>query len=184
MNHTISTEYLEMQKELHLNPNYGISSLLLAPRVAGLMRATGVKTLTDYGAGKRKLLEGLTQQGQIPDSYWPYDPAFPEYGPAKAADLVCCIDVLEHIEPEYLDAVIQDLRRITVKHGFFSVNTGPAKKVLKDGRNAHLIQQPGSWWLSKLLPYFEILLLEVSDLVGPDLWMLVAPKSHQDHDHA
>ena len=51
--------------------------------------------------------------------YRPYDPAFPEYGEPRGADLVCCIDVLEHIEPDLLDNVLDDLARITLKHGFF-----------------------------------------------------------------
>ena len=40
--------------------------------------------------------------------------------------------------------------------GFFTIHTGPAGKVLADGRNAHLIQQPSSWWLPKLCERFEI----------------------------
>ena len=52
--------------------------------------------------------------------YYPYDPVFPEYGEPKEADLVCCIDVLEHIEPPYLKNVLQDLSKITNKIGFFT----------------------------------------------------------------
>jgi len=29
-------------------------------------------------------------------------------------------------------------------------------KVLPDGRNAHLIQQPAGWWLPKILERFEL----------------------------
>ena len=29
--------------------------------------------------------------------------------------------------------------------------TGPAEKMLPDGRNAHLIQQPKQWWLDKVV---------------------------------
>ena len=88
--------------------------------------------------------------------YRPYDPAFPDYGEARSADLLCCIDVLEHIEPPFLDNVLDDLARLTVKVGMFSVHTGPAMKILSDGRNAHLIQQPSSWWLPRLCQRFEI----------------------------
>ena len=88
--------------------------------------------------------------------YRPYDPAFPDYGAPRPADLVCCIDVLEHIEPDYLGNVLEDLSRITVGHGFFSIHTGPATKRLADGRNAHLIQQPASWWLPRLCLWFEV----------------------------
>ena len=70
--------------------------------------------------------------------YYPYDPVFPEYGPPKKADIVCCIDVLEHVEEEYLTNVLDELKKITMKLGFFTIATEPADKFLKDGRNAHL----------------------------------------------
>jgi hypothetical protein len=73
--------------------------------------------------------------------------------------LVSCIDVLEHIESEYLEEVISQLEKLTTHVGIFSVHTGPARKVLADGRNAHLIQQPASWGLQKLIPHFDIIQL-------------------------
>jgi hypothetical protein len=83
--------------------------------------------------------------------------------------------VLEHIEPELLENVLQDLGKITKKFGFFSVHTGPAIKVLTDGRNAHLIQEPSSWWLKRLTDYFEIQQLQtLSD--GSGFWVLTRPK--------
>jgi hypothetical protein len=35
---TISEEYLKLQQDLHLNPNYGIASLSFAPIVADLIK--------------------------------------------------------------------------------------------------------------------------------------------------
>ena len=49
-----------------------------------------------------------------------------------------------------------DLQRVTADVGVFTVHTGPAVKVLPDGRNAHLIQQPPAWWLPKFLERFEL----------------------------
>ena len=60
----------------------------------------------------------------------------------------------------YIDGVLADLRTITVKRGFFSIHCEPAVKMLPDGRNAHLIQQPSSWWLPRLCEHFEIKQLE------------------------
>jgi len=93
-----------------------------------------------------------------------------------AAQLVCCIDVLEHIEPIYLDAVLEELARITVNIGFFTIHRGPASKTLEDGRNAHLIQAPISWWLSRLVRHFEIEHMESHNLMGPGTWMIVRPR--------
>lgn len=70
--------------------------------------------------------------------------------------MVACIDVLEHIEPEYLDGVLDELARLTEGVAFLSIHTGPAVKVLSDGRNAHLTQQPMSWWMPKVFDRFEV----------------------------
>jgi hypothetical protein len=64
--------------------------------------------------------------------------------------------VLEHIEPDFLDNVLDDLAAVTVGYGFYSIHTGPARKHLADGRNAHLIQKPSSWWLPRLCERFEV----------------------------
>jgi len=71
-------------------------------------------------------------------------------------DIIGIFDVLEHIEPALLDNVLDDLQRVTADVGVFTVHTGRAAKVLPDGRNAHLIQQPPAWWLPKFLERFEL----------------------------
>ena len=152
----ISSEYLELQRKLHANPNYGVASILIAPIVKEFFEAGKFVSISDYGAGKRNLYHTLTNLGLKKFKYYAYDPVFPDYGPPQSADLVCCIDVLEHIEEEFLDDVLKDLKMITVKIGFFTIATGPAKKKLEDGRNAHLIQKPSNWWLIKLCKHFEI----------------------------
>jgi hypothetical protein len=152
----ISDDYRRLQQALHDNPAYGVSSVAFAPLVKALVERTGARTVMDYGAGKRRLRDELVDRFGLPIDYLAYDPAFPEYGPPRPADLVCCIDVLEHIEPDFLDAVLDELAVITVRQGFFTVHTGPAKKALADGRNAHLIQQPSAWWLEKLKDRFSI----------------------------
>jgi hypothetical protein len=158
----ISPNYLSLQQTLHKDPNYGVASLGFAPIVKEIMVHFKVTSISDYGAGKCNLRRGLAESGVTDYAYFPYDPAFPEYGTPKPADLVCCIDVLEHIEPEFLDNILLDLREITRARGFFSVHCGPAQKVLVDGRNAHLIQQPTSWWLPRFCRHFEIEHLERS----------------------
>jgi len=136
---TISPEYLAQQKELHKNPNYGVASLQYAPLVIQLFDQTGAKSVSDYGAGKCNLQKKMHELGTTEFEYYPHDPAFSEYGEPKQADLVCCIDVLEHVEPEHLNAVLDDLKRIIRKVGLFTIHTGPAVKTLSDGRNAHSV---------------------------------------------
>lgn len=169
---TISPEYLAQQKLLHENPNYGVASLQYAPLVIQFANQIKAKSISDYGAGKCNLQKKMHELGKTDFEYLPYDPAFPDYGPPRPADLVCCIDVLEHIEPAYLDSVLDELKNITRVAGLFTIHTGPAVKQLSDGRNAHLIQQPSSWWLPRLCERFEISHLQ---RVPNGFWVVVEP---------
>lgn len=173
---TITDDYLEQQKALHLNPNYGVASKVFAPLVAMILQSNMISEISDYGAGKKNLLLALEQLGVDIKSYYPYDPVFPEYGSPQPAPLVCCIDVLEHVEPCCLEAVLQELQTIITDYGFITIHQGPAAKILPDGRNAHLIQASSSWWLEKIVRYFEVIHLEQHNLMGPGLWMIVSPR--------
>jgi hypothetical protein len=153
----ISESYREMQQQLHKNPDYGVASVHYAPLVAQVIEAVNANELLDYGAGKGRLGVTLKQNMKRQLSIRHYDPAIPEWSaPAQPCNFVACIDVLEHIEPALLDNVLDDLKRVTAGVGIFTVHTGPAVKFLTDGRNAHLIQQPPSWWLPKFMDRFEL----------------------------
>ena len=92
MSQTISDDYLREQQKLHENPNYGVASTQFAHVVANLVKQSKAKSLTDYGAGKKRLWSSLAKLSVTEGlEYQPYDPAFPDYGPPKSADLVCCI---------------------------------------------------------------------------------------------
>ena len=170
----ISEEYRKMQQQLHENPNYGVASVQFAPLVAQVIEAAATHELLDYGAGKGRLGIALKQYIQRPLTIHHYDPAIPAWSaPPQPCGFVACIDVLEHIEPALLDNVLDDLRRVTADVGVFTVHTQPAVKILPDGRNAHLIQQPPAWWLPKFLERFE---LETFNRMPMDFWIVVARK--------
>ena len=130
--------------------------------VSQIIERMGITHLLDYGCGANvNLSKHIKIKNKI--SYQAYDPGVPRFSkPAFPAQLVCCIDVLEHIEPDCLDDVLDDLCRVTEAVGFFTVYTGPAQKVLSDGRNAHLIQQPAEWWLPKLWSRFDLQSFQVT----------------------
>jgi hypothetical protein len=90
----------------------------------------------------------------------------------RPADLVICTDVLEHIEPDKIDFVLDDLKRCVKKLGYFTIHTGPAAKTLPDGRNTHLLQHDEKWWSEKLVKFFTVGKIFQS---GPELYVLVAP---------
>ncbi len=154
----ITEEYRQMQRELHGNKNYGQASVMMAPFVADIIRRDHIVEMLDYGAGKGRLGEELEWLVPWPLHIHRYDPAVPEWSATpEPASFVACIDVLEHIEPHLLPNVLDDLSRVTAGTGLFTVATGPAVKVLSDGRNAHLIQQPANWWLPQFLTRFDLL---------------------------
>jgi hypothetical protein len=151
----ISPEYQREQEAMHAKYNYGIASIAAAPVVSKLINQYGVEELLDYGAGRGNLFKHL--QVEHPMRLQAYDPAIPKWSEKPdPAEMVACIDVLEHIEPELLENVLDDLKRVTKRIGFFTVSCVPAEKTLSDGRNAHLIQAPCEWWLPKFMERFEL----------------------------
>jgi hypothetical protein len=143
----ITDQYVTLLRECHQDPAWGTSADAWVDKVRDLARSYG-PTILDYGCGKGVLREhvfGVTN----------YDPAtFPDR-PAPH-DLVCCIDVLEHVEFEQLAFVLEDLRKLTKNALFVVISTVPAMKLLPDGRNAHLIVEPPDWWRDQLLQGFDL----------------------------
>lgn len=129
-----------------------------APLVANIINRLEINHLLDYGCGSRlSLARGLTGKAKRKFKYQAYDPCVPKYSGAPVpAELVCCIDVLEHIEEDRIDGVLDHLQALTEAVGFFTVDTGPAGKYLSDGRNAHILQRPVEWWLAKICERWEL----------------------------
>lgn len=153
----ITEQYRAEQAALHAKGNYGTAALQYGKVVAGLLSSTGARSILDYGCGsKRSLLQALSLPPDV--VYEGYDPAIPDYsGTPMPAELVCCIDVLEHIEPNLLDNVLDHLAELCDPYGFFTVHSGPAVKVLSDGRNAHLTQQGPDWWMPRFKQRFDVI---------------------------
>lgn len=146
----ITEGYRAEQQRLHDAGNYGTAALQWGEYVSALIEKLQVSTLLDYGCGsKRSLLKVMETDRDV--LYQGYDPAVAAYSAKAPADLVCCIDVLEHIEPELLDNVLDDLAALSRPWAFLTIHTGPAAKVLSDGRNAHLTQKPPEWWLPRIM---------------------------------
>jgi len=170
----ISPEYRRQNEQLHQeNPFYGAGGAkhkdTVLKLVGILQKESPVPvTVLDYGAGKRTLAR------ELPFPIAEYDPAIPEIAESpRPADLVICTDTLEHIEPELLPFVLDDLRRCLRRLGFFTIHTGPAAKTLPNGWNTHRIQQKAPWWEQRLSEFFHVAKMWE---VGPEVLVLVAPK--------
>lgn len=154
----ISEEYKEQVQTLHREaPRWGTSGRDFAQIVVEIVRNSHPETILDYGCGKQTLARALPEMRIIG-----YDPGMPGLQDTpRPADLVTCMDVLEHIEPVYLDDVLDDLQRVTKRVVFLVVGTAPAFQILPDGRNAHLIIEPFQWWLPKLMERFDVVSMTV-----------------------
>lgn len=136
---------------MHSRGSYGVSGMRWADTVNHLATMGRCATVLDYGSGQGVLAQALPSERSY--RVIEYDPALPdkEEHPTEPADLVFCGDVLEHIEPFCLEVVIDDICALTGKMVMLVVATVPASKLLADGRNAHLIVEPLSWWLPRLV---------------------------------
>jgi len=153
----ITSDYRKQQERMHAEiPGYGVMGAMFGKMVSEIMDRLNISELLDYGCGHNLSLFGAIK-GSRKFRYQAYDPGVPEYAKDPIpSQMVTCIDVLEHVEPELLDDVLDHLQSLTEQVGFFTVHTGPAGKTLPDGRNAHLIQEGAKWWLPKIMERFEV----------------------------
>lgn len=116
----ISEAYRKVMAERHSQSSaFGSDGFRYREAVEKLVNATKSRSVLDYGCGKGVLAAKL----DFP--IWEYDPAIDgkHYTP-KAADLVICTNVLEHVEDDYFDAVMGDLARCVKKVGYFIMGVG------------------------------------------------------------
>ena len=117
--------------------------LPLLEETAAAIWATSV---LDYGCGPVANLAAFVQLPVIN-----YDPAVPAYAAEPGpADLVVCMHVLEHIEPEYVTATLLHLWSLTRKAALVMVSCQPSTKVLPDGSPWHSFIKPPRWWAETL----------------------------------
>lgn len=148
-----SPEYRALLRHEHETTSWGKAGASHADTVREWAARVGATSVLDYGCGGATLKKPLTQtSGLFVFDVQEYDPGIPgKTQMPRPADLVVCTDVLEHVEPDKLDAVLKHLRVLALRGAFFVIAPGPDKKhTLADGRNAHLIIKPPDWWLGRL----------------------------------
>lgn len=141
-----SVGYRRQLETLHSARSWGADGEKHVAVVKRLIEQTEPATILDYGCGENRLAEALK-----PIRVSGYDPGIPERSKMpKPCDLVVCTDVLEHVEPERVGAVIDHIYRLTGNTAYLVISTKPANALLPDGRNAHLTVQPAERWLELL----------------------------------
>jgi len=168
----ISDDYVTQNQVLHRRPEgYGGSGHKRRDEVLAFARELDAAVILDYGCGQGTLKTSLSAIGVT--DILEYDPAVKgKNGLPKPAELVVCTDVLEHVEPDRLTAVLAHLFQLTLVGAFFLIAMRKANKILPDGRNAHLIIEDSRFWISRVeRAGFKILRQRVSEGKEIRLWL-------------
>lgn len=161
----IRDEYKQQLKETRAGwEGWGSSA---ARNCDGLIRYlnkhTAIKTVLDFGCGTGMLGQHIRQYQDAgllrKDIVWyEYDPSvdgkdeLPPLGEAAVRyDLIVSLDVMEHIEPQSLDATLLWIRNNSDRQ-YHHIDCNETRDRLPDGRDVHLIVQEPDWWERKLVP--------------------------------
>ncbi len=145
-----SQEYLQQLKSLHGNPKkkkgFGGKIKELGDFETYLKKWQPI-TMLDYGCGKGAILSHL--QNKYPNiKIEGYDPAVNMFDKISRQNYECIFrtDAPEHTEPDHRHTVQKHINELSTKYLWLRIDTKPARKVLPDGRNAHLIIENIDWW--------------------------------------
>lgn len=159
----ISDYYIKQLETLHDNrKSFGtFGGRTTLEEIRPLINKYQPQSFLDYGCGKGVLVKLLNEQfGNCTG----YDPGYEEFKklPSEPAEMLICTDVLEHIEPEYLENVLKHIDGLFTKVAYLYIATSAAAKKLPDGRNAHLIVEEDNWWRPKLLKNIKAKIVDES----------------------
>lgn len=152
MKSVISPEYAALNRRLHAEAGgYGAQGGQDAKIVVDNCRQNGYRTVLDYGCGKGTLkvaVETMAPELKVLE----FDPAVEGKTelPTEPIDFLAALDVMEHVEPDYLDAVLDTFRDLRPKIVLLKISLTPSKRSLPDGRNAHILVRPAKWWMKRL----------------------------------
>jgi hypothetical protein len=147
--HLASDEYRRQLQEKHATSVWGKHGHSHAPEILQFLEQIGGRTVLDYGCGRATLAKALPNI-----KTFEYDPGVPgKHHLPKLADLVVATDVLEHVEPQLLDGVLRHIYLLARRGAYLVIATRPARELLPDGRNAHLIIESSEWWVDQLKKY-------------------------------
>lgn len=171
----ITDDYRKQQAELHKTSNWGANSRSKNPKVFNipeLIKENDIETLFDFGCGQGGLHTYLKHQCSLKDAKG-YDPCVEKYEvlPKGTFDMLVSLDVLEHIEPEFIDDTLKLINNKFTKIAFLDIHTTAAARILPDGRNAHLIQEQPEWWKEKINQFIDGEIIE-------ERWLPYNEKKH------
>jgi len=161
INKFYSEEYLAMLRNEHSKGEWGLRGGGMYKKIHKLLTQYNTTTFLDYGCGHGSLRKALEKDFSGIYNVIEYDPGIVEKSNIpEPCDFVTCIDVLEHIEEQYVDNVLDDLKRVTSNILYLTVSTREANRVLRGkgyALNAHVTVRPPHWWMEKIQSRFNII---------------------------
>ena len=163
----LSKFFMQIQPEVNsVVADFGCGS----GKIAEPLRNNGLKVvLVDIAdncldeKAKEQLLPGWCDfvEGNLWDL--PKLPTYPNNVNAGKVDHFYCCDVMEHIPPEKVDAVLAEIAKVTIKSGYFSISCLPEHfgKLIND--HLHLTVQNADWWIQKLGEHFQVFPHEMNE---------------------
>ncbi len=161
--------------------------------ITRMLKKGGVKTVLDAGCGSGKLLRQLMEDGsfdvhgfdiasncldpffdQIKDSILTIGSLWNKEDFSKPYDAIICTDVLEHIPPEHVSQVLENLNNCTRRLCYLAIALFPdgfGEVILK--KPLHLTVRPASWWLGELQKagFSRIHHLVETNQEGEEIWL-------------
>lgn len=151
----ISEEYKKQIQHIQRREKFH-SSIVKYHAVKNFIETYQPASLLDYGCAQGGLLDTIKIDFPNINPLDGFDPAVPKFEIIKEQSYDCIIsnDVIEHIEPEFLDQTLEGMQDLFERYAWFIIACYPAKKTLPDGRNAHLIVESPDWWINKIKSIF------------------------------
>jgi len=147
----ISAEYKSILESINGLENFG-KRKNLPKYLETIIDTCNPKSILDFGCGVGALVNTLSlkyPQKKI-SGYDPGNENFSNTFENQKFDLVISTDVLEHIEPEFLDQTLEFLKEKSNRF-YHLIALAPSTTILPDGRNAHLILKSKDWWRDKFI---------------------------------
>jgi len=147
----ISAEYKSILESINGSENFG-KRKNLPKYLETIINEHNPTSILDFGCGVGSLVNtlALTYPQKKISGYDPGNEKFSNKFENQKFDLVISTDVLEHIEPEFLNQTLEFLREKSNRF-YHLIALAPSKVILPDGRNAHLILKPKDWWRDKFV---------------------------------
>lgn len=145
----MTSTYRDLMQREHAAGAWGGGGAKHADEVLHFATETGSESVLDYGCGTGKLRDELLGMGFL--DVREFDPGIAgKNDTPAAADMVCCTDVLEHVEPDFVDNTLSHIATLARRAVYLSIALRPASKILLDGSNAHKTVRPDRWWTTHI----------------------------------